>query len=145
MASDHQVPSPRPIGPFLLLPGGPGPSSTGPLPVTKDTFDRYPSIEYRPQFSLRYPNLFSRPWVASNVGLDDHVDLSECRRLGITVTNASDTFSSDVANIAVALLINVLHCVSAGNRYVRAGLWSAKVAYPLASKVIELDNTNKSQ
>ncbi|XP_019189524.1 PREDICTED: glyoxylate/hydroxypyruvate reductase HPR3-like [Ipomoea nil] len=38
--------------------------------------------------------------VISSVGLN-HIDLLECRRLGIAVANAVDIFSADVADLAL--------------------------------------------
>jgi hydroxypyruvate reductase 2 len=72
--------------------------------------------------------------VTTSVGLN-HIDLTECRRLGIAVADAGDVFSDDVADMAVGLLIDVLRKVSAADRYVRKGLWAAKGDYPLGSKV----------
>ena len=60
--------------------------------------------------------------VCTSVGTD-HVDLAACRRRGIAVANAGPAFTDDAADYAVALLIDVLRCVSAADRYVRAGLW----------------------
>ncbi|XVF10714.1 hypothetical protein REPUB_Repub07fG0206200 [Reevesia pubescens] len=72
--------------------------------------------------------------VCSSAGVD-HVDLQECRRWNIAVTNAGKAFSPDVADLAVGLLIDVLRRVSAGDRYVRAGLWARNGEYPLGFKV----------
>lgn len=72
--------------------------------------------------------------VCSSAGVD-HVDLQECRRRSIAVINAGKAFSPDVADLAVGLLIDVLRRVSAGDRYVRAGLWTRNGEYPLGSKV----------
>ncbi|KAE7997165.1 hypothetical protein FH972_001821 [Carpinus fangiana] len=72
--------------------------------------------------------------VTTSAGLN-HIDLAECRRLGIPVANAGDVFSEDVADMAVGLLIDVLRKVSAADRYVRQGLWAAKGDYPLGSKL----------
>ena len=94
----------------------------GPSPLTSETLDRYPSVECV---------------VCSSAGID-HIDLAACRRLGITVTNASDAFSEDAADYAVGLLIDVLRCVSASDRYVRSGSWLVKGEYPLGSKVISV-------
>ena len=44
-------------------------------------------------------------------------------------------FSEDVADMAVALLIDVLRKVSAADRYVRQRLWATKGDFPLGSKV----------
>lgn len=65
----------------------------------------------------------------------DHFDLAECRRRGIRVTGAGDSFSEDAADFAVGLLIDVLRRVSVANRFVRAGSWPVKGEFPLGSKV----------
>ncbi|KAK9145124.1 hypothetical protein Sjap_005027 [Stephania japonica] len=87
----------------------------GPVPVDADTLRCMPSLECV---------------VATSVGVD-HVDLQECRLRGIDVTNAGDSFSEDVADFAVGLLLDVLRRVSASDRYVRSGLWALKGDYPL--------------
>ncbi|CAN1332730.1 Glyoxylate/hydroxypyruvate reductase HPR3 [Linum perenne] len=90
-----------------------------PPPVTPDFLDRFPSLGIV---------------VCSSVGVD-HVDLAECRRRGVVVTNAGSAFAEDVADYAVALLIDVLRKVSAADRYVRAGSWPVKGEYRLGSKL----------
>ncbi|KAK9145130.1 hypothetical protein Sjap_005033 [Stephania japonica] len=72
--------------------------------------------------------------VTSSVGID-HIDLEECRSRGIAVANAGDSYSDDVADYAVGLLLDVLRRVSGGDRYVRGGLWAVKGKYPLGSKL----------
>ncbi|XP_043716198.1 glyoxylate/hydroxypyruvate reductase HPR3-like [Telopea speciosissima] len=72
--------------------------------------------------------------VATSVGVD-HIDLAECRRRGIAVTNAGPAFAEDTADFAVGLLLDVLRRVSAADRYVRQGLWPIKGDYPLGSKL----------
>ncbi|KAI5669618.1 hypothetical protein M9H77_19471 [Catharanthus roseus] len=89
------------------------------FPVNSQILDRYPSVECV---------------VATSAGLD-HIDLAECRRRGIRVSNNSDIFSDDVADYAVGLLIDVLRRVSYGDRFVRAGLWPVKQEFPLGLKV----------
>ncbi|OIT28655.1 PREDICTED: glyoxylate/hydroxypyruvate reductase HPR3-like [Nicotiana attenuata] len=79
----------------------------GPSPVTSETLDTYPSLECI---------------VGTSAGFD-HFDLAECRRRNIRVTTAGDSFSDDVADFAVGLLIDVLRGVSAADRFVRAGSW----------------------
>ncbi|XP_059642289.1 glyoxylate/hydroxypyruvate reductase HPR3-like [Cornus florida] len=110
--NDSDPSSPLPAQARVLL-------SVGPTPVNSDTLDRYPSVECV---------------VGSSAGVD-HIDVAECRRRGVRVTNAGDAFSEDVADCAVALLIGVLRRISAADRYVRAGLWHLKGEYPLGSKV----------
>ena len=90
----------------------------GPAPVSSDTLRHLPSLQCI---------------VGSSAGVD-HIDLEECRRRGITVTNAGSSFCEDGADFAIGLLIDVLRRISAADRYVRAGLWPVKGDYPLGSK-----------
>lgn len=92
----------------------------GPSPLTAHTLRQLPSLELV---------------VCSGAGVD-HVDLVECKRRGVKVTNAGDAFSADVADYAVGLLIDVFRRVSAADRFVRAGFWPVKGDFPLACKVI---------
>lgn len=91
----------------------------GPSPLTSDTLSLLPALEIV---------------VASSSGID-HIDLQECRRRGILVTNAGNAFSEDVADYAVGLLIDVLRSVPSSDRFVRMGLWPKHGAYPLGSTV----------
>lgn len=72
--------------------------------------------------------------VTTSAGLN-HLDLPECRRRGITIANTGSIYSADVADLAVGLLIDVFRKISAGNRYVKQGLWPIRGDYPLGSKV----------
>ncbi|GJY53713.1 glyoxylate/hydroxypyruvate reductase HPR3-like protein [Tanacetum coccineum] len=72
--------------------------------------------------------------LASSIGVN-HIDLLECKRRGIVVANAGSTFSDDVADMAVGLLIDVVRRISAGNRFVKAGVWPLQGNYPLAHKL----------
>ncbi|KAM6588056.1 hypothetical protein CsatA_010661 [Cannabis sativa] len=91
----------------------------GLCPVTEDTLRHLPSLKLV---------------VGSSAGID-HVDLSACRFRGIAVTDAGKSFAEDVADFAVALLLDVLRQVSAADRYVRSGLWHSLGEYPLGSKI----------
>ncbi|KAI9173942.1 hypothetical protein LWI28_009143 [Acer negundo] len=93
--------------------------AVGPTPVNSQTLDLLSALEIV---------------VCSSAGID-HVDLCECRRRGVLVTSAGNAFSEDVADYSVALLIDVLRRVSAGNRFARAGLWPQHGSYPLGSKL----------
>ncbi|CAH9144383.1 unnamed protein product [Cuscuta epithymum] len=88
-------------------------------PVTSDTLDRYPALECI---------------VGSTAGYD-HIDVSECRRRGIRVTGAGDTYSDDVADFAVGLLIDVLRRITVADSFIRSGSWRAERNFPLSSKV----------
>ncbi|KAL7203613.1 hypothetical protein ACSBR2_016806 [Camellia fascicularis] len=93
--------------------------TSGSGPVTPDILRHLPSV---------------RIIVTSSVGVN-HIDLQECRRRGIAVAAGGDVVSEDVADTAVALLIDVMRGISASDRYVRGGLWPIKGEYPLGSKL----------
>jgi len=65
----------------------------------------------------------------------NHIDQDECRRRGIQVTNAGNLYSEDVADMAVALLIDVSRKISAADRILRRQLQNASWNFPLGSKV----------
>ncbi|KAI6706722.1 hypothetical protein NL676_009684 [Syzygium grande] len=93
--------------------------SCGVAPVTADVLRRLPSL---------------RLVVTTSAGLN-HIDVAECRRRGIAIANAGGAYSEVVADLAVGLLIDVLRKVSAGDRYVRRGLWSSEGEFALGSKL----------
>ncbi|KAK9668236.1 hypothetical protein RND81_13G043500 [Saponaria officinalis] len=84
-------------------------------PLDKDTLDCLPSLKC----------------VVGSAAGTDHIDMAECRRRGIAVTNNGDSFSDDVADCAVGLLIDVFRRLSAADRFVRAGSWLAVGEFPL--------------
>ncbi|KAL7603902.1 hypothetical protein Lser_V15G15861 [Lactuca serriola] len=88
-------------------------------PVTSDIIQSLPELRFV---------------LASSTGVN-HIDLRECKRRGIVVANAGSTFSEDVADMAVGLLIDVLRRISAGNRFVKSAVWRREGDYPLAHKL----------
>jgi lactate dehydrogenase-like 2-hydroxyacid dehydrogenase len=64
----------------------------------------------------------------------DNVDAEHARRKGVVVTNTPDVLTDCVADLAIALMIDVGRGVTAGDRYVRAGRWLSG-PMPLATKV----------
>jgi hydroxypyruvate reductase 2 len=72
--------------------------------------------------------------VSTGAGVD-HIDVAECERRGVAVGNSGEVYSTDVADYAVGLLLDVLRQVSASERYVRRGSWPVQGDYPLGSKV----------
>jgi len=64
----------------------------------------------------------------------DNVDAEHARRKGVVVTNTPDVLTDCVADLAIALLVDVARGVTAGDRYVRAGRWLGG-PMPLATKV----------
>lgn len=72
--------------------------------------------------------------VADGTGVN-HIDLAECGRRGIAVTNTGDVFSEDTADYGVGLLIDVLRKVSGGDAFVRRGAWPVNLEFPLGFKL----------
>ncbi|KAK6947689.1 D-isomer specific 2-hydroxyacid dehydrogenase, catalytic domain [Dillenia turbinata] len=92
--------------------------SVGPSPVTAEIIGSLPALALV---------------VGSSAGVD-HIDLAECHRRGIVVTNVGDSFSEDAADYAVGLLIDVLRGISTSDRFVRARMWPVKGNFPHGSK-----------
>ncbi|KAI6706724.1 hypothetical protein NL676_009686 [Syzygium grande] len=114
--------SPLPLDDFLSSPDArPAEAilTSGGAPVTADMLRRLPGV---------------RLVVTTSAGLN-HIDLAECRRRGIAIASAGDVYSDEVADLAVGMLIDVLRKVSAGDRYVRRGLWSSEGDFALGSKL----------
>lgn len=76
----------------------------------------------------------------------NHIDLSECRSRGIQVAGAGNLFSEDVADMAVALLMDVSRKISAADRCLKRQSLSASWNFPLGSKVCnyEINILNKN-
>nr|VDC64116.1 unnamed protein product [Brassica rapa] len=83
-------------------------------------------------FLSRLPSL--QLIVCTSVGTD-HVDLPECNRRGIAVSNAGEAYSEDVADYAVGLLISFLRRIPAADRYVRSGEWAKCGEFQLGIKL----------
>ncbi|KAK6285545.1 hypothetical protein POUND7_011724 [Theobroma cacao] len=93
--------------------------SPGTHPVTLETLRLLPSLGLI---------------VTTSVGLN-HIDLPECRRRGISIANAGNLYSEDVADLAVGLLIDVLRKISVADRYVKRQLWPSEGEFPLGIKL----------
>jgi len=65
----------------------------------------------------------------------DNVDIEEATRRGILVSNTPDVLTDAVADLAVALVLDVLRQVSAADRWVRRGEWAAGKRFPLTREV----------
>lgn len=71
----------------------------------------------------QYPSV--RCVVSANAGVN-HIDLEECRKRGVQVANAGQIYSTDVADHAVGLLIDVMRKITISDWYVRKGLWPTR-------------------
>jgi len=65
----------------------------------------------------------------------DNVDVTEATRRGIVVSNTPDVLTDAVADLAVALVVDVLRRISAGDRFVRSGAWGRGEKMPLSRDV----------
>lgn len=75
-----------------------------------------------------------RAIVGFGVGYDN-VDMAEAKRRGIVVSNTPDVLTDAVADLAVALVLDVLRQVGAADRFVRRGAWAAGESFPLSRDV----------
>jgi len=92
--------------------------SSGKNGVTAKLLDALPNVKLVAHFGVGY----------------DNVDAGHARSRGVVVTNTPDVLTDCVADLAMALLVDVARGISAGDRYVRAGRWLAG-PMPLATKV----------
>jgi lactate dehydrogenase-like 2-hydroxyacid dehydrogenase len=68
------------------------------------------------------------------VGVDS-CDLATARERGVRVTNTPDVLTTGVAELAMAILLDVARRISANDRYVRAGRWPIEGDPPLSSSL----------
>ena len=80
-------------------------------------------------YMRRYPKLE----VISSFGVGyDNIDAKAAARLGIIVTNTPGVLDDEVADTALGLMIMTVRQLPQAERYLRAGQWSAKGAFPLS-------------
>ena len=73
--------------------------------------------------------------IVSNFGVGvDNIDLAAAAERNVIVTNTPDVLNDDVANLAIALLLDCSRTVTACDRHVRAGKWP-KGGMPLAHSI----------
>jgi lactate dehydrogenase-like 2-hydroxyacid dehydrogenase len=65
----------------------------------------------------------------------DKVDIAATRARGIPVGYTPDVLNDCVADLAFGLLIDVSRAISASDRFVRAGQWTATQRFPLTTRV----------
>ncbi|WP_307807757.1 2-hydroxyacid dehydrogenase [Nocardioides xinjiangensis] len=65
----------------------------------------------------------------------DNVDVAEATRRGIVVSNTPDVLTDAVADLAAALVVDVLRGITAADRFVRSGAWSRGERVPLTRDV----------
>lgn len=79
-----------------------------------------------------FPNL---KIIASNGVGYDSIDVAAANEMGVIVTNTPGVLNDCVADIGMALLLNVARRVNVADRYVREGRWPTEGRFPMATKV----------
>ncbi len=64
----------------------------------------------------------------------DGVDVAACKARGVIVTHTPDVLNDDVADLAIALALNIARRIPQADRHVRAGQWP-QGPMPLATKL----------
>ncbi len=88
----------------------------GHLPIDEAYMRRFPHLEIISSFGVGY----------------DNIDAKAAGRRGIIVTNTPGVLDDEVADTALGLMIMTVRQLPQAERYLRAGQWSAKGAYPLS-------------
>lgn len=82
-------------------------------------------------FMSRFPKLE----IVASFGVGyDHVDAAWAGRHGITVTHTPDVLNEEVADTALALMLNAVRQLPAAERHLRAGRW-LEGAFPLSASL----------
>ena len=91
----------------------------GHAPLDEAYMRQYPKLEIISSFGVGY----------------DNIDAKAAARLGITVTNTPGVLDDEVADTALGLMIMAVRQLPQAERYLRAGQWATKGAYPLTSSL----------
>ena len=96
-----------------------GLATFGPMPVDGKLMDALPKLE-----------------IISNFGVGvDAINLEDARKRRIIVTNTPDVLNDCVADTALALVMNTVRQFPQSERYLRAGQWASRGAYPLTTSL----------
>jgi lactate dehydrogenase-like 2-hydroxyacid dehydrogenase len=80
-----------------------------------------------------YMRQFPKLEIISSFGVGyDNIDAKAAARLGILVANTPGVLDDEVADTTLGLMIMTVRQLPQAERYLRAGQWSAKGAYPLS-------------
>ena len=85
-------------------------------PLDEAYMRQYPNLEIIASFGVGY----------------DNIDAKAAARLGIIVTNTPGVLDDEVADTALGLMIMTVRQLPQAERYLRAGQWSTKGAFPLS-------------
>jgi lactate dehydrogenase-like 2-hydroxyacid dehydrogenase len=80
-----------------------------------------------------YMRQFPKLEIISSFGVGyDNIDAKAAARLGILVTNTPGVLDDEVADTTLGLMIMTVRQLPQAERYLRAGQWTVKGAYPLS-------------
>lgn len=96
-----------------------GIAASGGSTVSAELMDRLPALEIISVMGVGY----------------DGIDVAAAKARGVVVTHTPGVLNDDVADLALALMLDVSRGLSTSDRYVRAGRWAKEGNLPLASKV----------
>jgi lactate dehydrogenase-like 2-hydroxyacid dehydrogenase len=65
----------------------------------------------------------------------DGIDVAAAKRRGVVVTHTPNVLNHEVADLAIALMLNVARRIPQADRYLRAGLWPTQGPMPLARRM----------
>ncbi len=85
------------------------------IPVTAAHMDLFPNLEIIAHFGVGY----------------DSVDVRHAAKRGIMVTNTPGVLTEDVADLAIALLLNAVRELPRAETWLRRGKWTSVGPYPL--------------
>lgn len=74
--------------------------------------------------------------IVANPGVGyDGVDIAECKKRGIRVTNTPDVLNDAMAEIAIGLMVALCRRIPQADRYVRDGRWEKQGNFPLMGEL----------
>ena len=94
-------------------------AASGESKVPGDLIARLPSLELISVMGVGY----------------DGVDVAAAKARGVMVTHTPGVLNDDVADLAIALALNIARRIPQADRYVREGRWAQQGPMPLATKM----------
>lgn len=91
--------------------------TTAGVGVSPELLDMLPNVKVVTSFGVGY----------------DSIDIADCTRRGVKVTNTPDVLNDDVADMAIMLMLASLRRLVVGDNWARSGQWSAQGAMPLTT------------
>jgi lactate dehydrogenase-like 2-hydroxyacid dehydrogenase len=101
--------------------------------VAADIADRVRGVAVSGHFSAPWIDAFPNLEVIASFGVGyDGVDVAHAAARNIVVTNTPDVLNDDVADTAIALLLNTVRQLPQAEAWLRTGKWQTGVHFPLA-------------